>query len=55
LTLDEGDVALLFQIMQWLEQHSIHKLNIAGPRESSRPGVYDAAKRLLLKLLSAER
>jgi hypothetical protein len=29
----------------WLEANSIAVLNVAGPRESQRPGVYEAAVR----------
>jgi len=35
----------------WLEANSITVLNVAGPRESKRPGVYAAACRLLDTLL----
>lgn len=34
----------------WLDAHHITTLNIAGPRESKRPGVYDAAYRCLESL-----
>jgi hypothetical protein len=33
---------------RWREENSIATLNIAGPRESQRPGIYSAAKQLLL-------
>ena len=35
----------------WLARHRIHVLNVAGPRESKRPGIYREARRLLLRLL----
>jgi len=35
----------------WLETHQITVLNVAGPRENLRPGVYPAAYRLLDTLL----
>jgi hypothetical protein len=35
----------------WLAAHHITVLNVAGPRESKRPGVYAAACRLLEALL----
>ena len=31
----------------WLDEHRMAVLNVAGPRESKRPGVYRAAWRLL--------
>jgi hypothetical protein len=37
----------------WLARHRIRALNIAGPRESKRPGVYGAARSLLVQLLGA--
>lgn len=36
----------------WLKKHSIAVLNVAGPRESKRPGVYAAAMRGLKDLIS---
>ena len=35
----------------WLDANQINTLNVAGPRESKRPGVYDAAYRCLESLL----
>lgn len=40
-----------YQLTQWLDENSIHILNIAGPRESQSPGIYQEAKKLLLSLL----
>lgn len=37
---------------EWLERHEIAVLNVAGPRESRRPGVHAAASRLLASLLA---
>jgi predicted Rossmann fold nucleotide-binding protein DprA/Smf involved in DNA uptake len=31
------------QVLNWLVQHKIQQLNIAGPRESKRPGIYSKA------------
>lgn len=39
---------------RWLNQHSINHLNIAGPRESFAPGIYDYTLELLDKLLLSE-
>ena len=38
------DVAAL---TRWVRDHGIRVLNVAGPRESSRPGIYAAARRYL--------
>ncbi len=37
---------------RWIEQQRIVTLNVAGPRESQRPGVYEQARRFLLAALS---
>ncbi len=36
----------------WLVENRIMVLNLAGPRESDQPGIYAAAQKFLLKLLS---
>jgi hypothetical protein len=36
-------------ILEWLQNISI--LNVAGPRESKSPGIYEAAKAFLLEIL----
>jgi hypothetical protein len=36
----------------WLKQHRIGILNIAGPRESKQPGIYQQSVDLLRRLLS---
>lgn len=38
-------------VMSWIRRHRIRILNVAGPRESSSPGVYDRAKAFLVTLL----
>ena len=37
---------------EWLNRHRIDTLNIAGPRESKQPGIYQQAVNLLRRLLS---
>ncbi|HZC78582.1 MAG TPA: putative molybdenum carrier protein [Ktedonobacterales bacterium] len=36
----------------WLARNRVRVLNVAGPRESKRPGIYRAAKAVLLRLFS---
>ncbi len=36
---------------RWLKTNRIEILNVAGPRESHRPGIYEHAKALLQRLL----
>jgi hypothetical protein len=38
--------------LEWLRDHRIRELNVAGPRASSFPGIYDDALRYLKQLLS---
>jgi hypothetical protein len=40
-------------ISDWLGRHSIRVLNVAGPRESTCPGIHGQAKALLSALLRA--
>ena len=39
-------------ICQWFIKNRIQILNVAGPRSSKCPGIYDAAYKLLLELFS---
>lgn len=48
LQLDEGVSADIVQgAVRWLYEERISKLNVAGPRESKRPGVYGVTVELL--------
>lgn len=38
-------------VLQWLLRHNIRTINIAGPRESTCPGIYESAKTFLFPLL----
>ena len=49
VALEEGIEPATFR--DWLAAHHLAVLNVAGPRESKRPGVYAAACRLLDTLL----
>ena len=48
VALEEGIEPTAFR--EWLDENQIAVLNVAGPRESKRPGVYDAACRCLASL-----
>jgi A/G-specific adenine glycosylase len=39
------------RILSWVEEHSINRLNIAGPRGSTDPQLHGLARRLLLRLM----
>ena len=49
VALEEGIEPAAFRA--WLDRNQIAVLNVAGPRESKRPGVYAAACRCLESLL----
>ena len=42
-------------VLEWVDQHQIHVLNVAGSRESGSPGIYQEACRLLRLVLSMEK
>ena len=39
-------------ILEWINRYQIRILNIAGPRESGSPGIYQEAYQLLCEVLS---
>ena len=41
--------------LRWLEEKGIQVLNVAGPRESEAPGIYEAARTFLDDLFSKVR
>ena len=41
----------LDDLVDWLERNSITVLNVAGPRESGAPGIYEEAKKILFQIL----
>jgi hypothetical protein len=49
---EEQDMQVL---RRWLEENSVQVLNVAGPRESKRPGIHQSAVSFLKKLLSGEQ
>ena len=40
-------------VQQWVKDHHIEKLNIAGPRESNSPGIYEQSCNLFRELFPA--
>ncbi len=40
------------RLLDWIRQHRIRTLNVAGPRESGSPGIYREACSFLLEALS---
>lgn len=44
-------VATPSRVREWIDRHRIRTLNVAGPRESSEPGIYQATKDFLTLVL----
>ena len=54
LIIDPADSDAVAKARRWIDEHHIATLNIAGPRESESPGIYNDAIALLLRILRAE-
>jgi len=39
-------------VVRWLREHDVRVLNVAGPRASSEPGIYQAVYDLLVKVIA---
>jgi len=50
LVVDLGQVPDPLEVRKWIAAEKIQNLNIAGPRESSRPGIGNEARRFMRKL-----
>ena len=51
IALDEGDdEAKAHEVLAWLDANDIQTLNVAGPREEKRPGIYARALEFLERL-----
>jgi predicted Rossmann fold nucleotide-binding protein DprA/Smf involved in DNA uptake len=51
IDLDRKDIFLEENFNNWLAENNVEILNIAGPRESSRPGIYEKSLKILEELL----
>ena len=40
------------RLRQWIQRHAMGVLNVAGPRESTQPGIYAQAAEALRRILS---
>ncbi len=49
----DGYERQIAEITGWIRTHGIATLNVAGPRESGVPGIYDRARRLMAALIPA--
>jgi len=55
LVVQLDEAACVDAVCAWLDRHAIDVLNVAGPRESTCPGIYQQASDLLEKILAAGR
>jgi hypothetical protein len=54
LIVEVDDDDLDRHVRAWLQRERIEKLNVAGPRESEEPGIYELASLLLRRVLGGE-
>jgi hypothetical protein len=52
LLVDLCDDPQAASVRAWLVEHAVETLNIAGPRESTAPGIADQSRRFVLRLLA---
>src|SRR5262249_50079349 len=52
LVVDLAEAADVASVREWAERPGVRGLNVAGPRQSTCPGIYDEAARFLRRLLS---
>jgi hypothetical protein len=50
---ENGPGVDLEAVRAWIRRHRIAVLNVAGPRESSAPGIYDEAAAMLSRVIDA--
>ncbi|MHC1725240.1 MAG: putative molybdenum carrier protein [Syntrophobacteraceae bacterium] len=48
--LEKADGDAVSRVQTWLEEKKFRILNVAGPRESAFPGIYEESRRFLLKV-----
>jgi hypothetical protein len=54
LVADPADPAAAREVARWLAAHPVRTLNVAGPAESTAPGIGDQAYALLVQVLAQE-
>lgn len=55
IDLRDGGRNHILDARQWLREHRVRTLNVAGPRESQQPGIYSQAQDFLLELIAEVR
>jgi len=51
--LNEANIKTIAKIVQWILDSSIKVLNVAGPRESQSPGIYNQSSQFIEQILSS--
>ncbi|GAB4116112.1 MAG: putative molybdenum carrier protein [Acidobacteriota bacterium] len=51
--LEHPSATAVSEVRNWLERNRVSTLNVAGPRESECPGIYEEARRFLSRLLES--
>ena len=51
--LGEIDLTGFAPVLDWLDRNFIYTLNVAGPRESGAPGIYEKSKEFLRRILKS--
>ncbi len=54
LTIDLASPLEPGTVCDWIAEHAIEVLNVAGPRESSSPGIADGARSFLVQAFASE-
>jgi len=49
---DPADLSAVLPVRHWIEAHAISTLNVAGPRESSFPGIGTLAEKFVVSVLA---
>jgi hypothetical protein len=53
LTVDLDHPPTAASVLEWLRRHAVRTLNVAGPRESTHPGIHDRASAFLDRIVPA--
>jgi len=51
LVADPADLSAVSRVRHWIDAHTIATLNVAGPRESSAPGIGALAEKFVAAIL----
>jgi hypothetical protein len=54
LVLDLAEAPRIAPVQEWIRAHNIRVLNVAGPRESTAPGIYTLAREFLEALMTSQ-